>query len=67
MPEFSFVYLHVGNDADETEGCILLGKTASHEFVGRSTAAYRALYPRVAEAIESSDGATIQVASIAPA
>lgn len=62
VPQFEYVYLHTGNDEDDTDGCILVGNTADPEggFVGQSTTAYKALYPVVMESIEG-DSAHITI------
>jgi hypothetical protein len=57
VPLFQYVYIHVGNDDDDTDACILVGDTAvSHRagngFIGHSADAYerlyRELYPHLA-------------------
>jgi len=58
VPQFSYVYFHVGNKASHSEGCILVGKTANSNtledgFVGASGDTYRAFYPAVADNIEA--------------
>tara|TARA_R110002153_G_scaffold86476_1_gene214774 strand:+ start:1590 stop:2033 length:444 start_codon:yes stop_codon:yes gene_type:complete len=57
VPNFTYVYIHVGNQDDHTEGCILTGggcdarqnamKTTS------SSLAYKALYSKVVDAAEA--------------
>lgn len=57
VPNFTYVYIHVGNMDDHTEGCILTGggcdarqnamKTTS------SSLAYKALYSKVVDAAEA--------------
>lgn len=49
---FTYVLIHIGNDEDDTAGCILLGNTANNNlieakrgFIGDSTGAYREVYP----------------------
>ena len=51
VPRFKWVYLHTGNDEDDTEGCPLVGDTL--KFDGRvldSVAAYKRIYPELADA-----------------
>jgi len=50
VENFKYVYFHIGNDAEDTNGCILVGEAyskAARGFVGNSTRAYRNIYPRV--------------------
>lgn len=39
VPNFSGIRIHAGNESHETEGCLLLGKKRSVDFVGQSKAA----------------------------
>lgn len=66
VPDFEYIYLHPGNTDDDTEGCILPGRVPvtlpDGEFtVSRSTEAYRALYRKVAEALESGERVVVHV------
>ena len=53
VPGFSFIYIHIGNTDDDTEGCIVVGEGRDEvsRSVRQSTNAYRQLYPRIASAI----------------
>ncbi len=60
VDNFQWIYFHIGNRDDHTDGCILTGKVPvilpDGEFeVARSKDAYLALYAKVVEALE--DGA----------
>ncbi len=55
VPEFQYILIHIGNDEDDTAGCILVGNTANNNliegkkgFIGDSTSAYREVYPIIA-------------------
>jgi len=66
VPDFEWVYLHVGNTDDDSEGCPLVGQTPAvterGEFmVYKSTAAYRALYPKLAEPISDGEKVVLQI------
>lgn len=63
IPNFEFVYLHVGNDADDTEGCILMGRTVDLKkgFVGESVDAYKEFYPLVMAALDRNERVTITI------
>ena len=66
VPGFDHILLHVGNDDDDTAGCILVGDRATSNVtkdgtVGASVQAYRRIYDPVATAIASGMTAEIQV------
>ena len=60
VPDFSFVYAHIGNRVEDTEGCILLGSSHQGRSVLNSESAYRKVYPSILQAIET-DGAELIV------
>lgn len=47
VPGFEWIYMHVGNDEEDTAGCPLLGDTADQDArtVGSSRTAYERVYP----------------------
>jgi hypothetical protein len=55
VPGFKWVYLPVGNDDEDTLGCILLGwgRSESAKTLKESVRAYEWVYPLLAGAIES--------------
>jgi len=55
VPMFEWVYLHIGNYPEDTEGCLLVGLTKGQDMVLASKAAYQKVYPLIAEAIEAGD------------
>lgn len=65
VPNFKWIYIHPGNYASDTEGCILVGDTVrklpNANALGYSRDAYRRLYPKIMEAIESGLRVTIEV------
>ena len=65
VPGFSYVYIHIGNTDDDTEGCLLVGysyQEAGGEFtVNSSTDAYVALYKLIAEAWAREERVTVEV------
>ena len=59
VPNFKYILWHIGNDDDDTAGCLLLGKTSADNFIGSSTDAYKAVYPSIAAAIETGEKVTV--------
>lgn len=52
VPQFEWVYIHVGNHARDTHGCILVGMKRGQDVIYRSRDAYELVYPKIAAAIE---------------
>ena len=66
VAEFEWILIHAGNTEDDTAGCILVGEQPNVDSRGEfsvlsSTAAYKRIYPPIARAIESGEGADIRV------
>lgn len=66
VPDFRWVYIHIGNTDDDTEGCPLVGELPASmpdgEFeVHRSVAAYKKVYPPIAEALSSGERVVLTV------
>ena len=54
---FKYVYIHIGNKATHSEGCILVGDTANNNeikggFVGGSGVAYLRLYKKIVRSLK---------------
>ena len=47
VPDFTGVLIHIGNDDDDTAGCLLLGEGTSTNWVSSSTNAYRRMYEKM--------------------
>ena len=66
VPDFTYVYIHVGNREDDTDGCILVGSTCSSrkddQYVAGSVLAYTEIYPYIADAITKGEKVTIKIA-----
>lgn len=64
IPNFSLVFFHIGNYHTDTRGCLLTGsyyQLIDHDYrVLHSAAAYKRVYPLLAEAI-TRDGANLEV------
>ena len=62
VPGFEWVYIHIGNDDDDTLGCILVGDGLHVSGkLSESTVAYRRLYGLVSNAILAGEPVTITV------
>lgn len=61
VPGFNYVLIHIGNDDDDTAGCLLVGDQVKSNipydkgFIGDSTQAYKRIYPKLAEAAAGYD------------
>ena len=62
VPGFSGVRIHPGNNANDTEGCLLPGRFASDIHVGESRLAYEALFSKLREADAAGEEITITIA-----
>lgn len=47
VPDFSGVRIHQGNIDKNTDGCILVGRTQSVNFIGESHIAFNDLFPKL--------------------
>ena len=66
VPDFQFVYIHVGNKDDDTDGCLLVGDGQRSNVTERGTiqmsvAAYRRLYEKIAAALGAGDEVWITI------
>jgi hypothetical protein len=70
VPGFEYILIHCGNTDEHTAGCLLVGDSQENNqitkdgFIGKSTQAYKRIYPRIAEAIESGEEVTITYKTI---
>ena len=62
VPGYTYVYLHPGNTAADTEGCILVGASKGQDEVLESRKAYDALFPKIQTALAGGDTVTLEVA-----
>lgn len=51
VPNFKWILIHVGNTELDTMGCLLVGLTKHARTIGNSVAAYKKIYPPIANAI----------------
>jgi hypothetical protein len=47
IPNRTNILIHWGNDAADTEGCVLVGLTREQDFIGRSRDAFAALHAKL--------------------
>ena len=52
VPGFEGVRIHSGNTNHDTEGCILVGRTRSDDFIGQSRKAFDSLFKKMNKAKE---------------
>jgi hypothetical protein len=64
VPNFKYVLIHIGNDEDDTAGCVLVGmKQDANDagFIGGSIKAYKKIYPIIRDAILSGEEVYINI------
>lgn len=61
VPNYSLVYIHPGNTAKDTLGCILVGNYKYKDSIGESRKAFEKLFKRIKAAIEAKEPVTIEV------
>ena len=70
VPGFEYILIHCGNTDEHTAGCLLVGDSQENNqittdgFIGKSTQAYKRIYPRIAEAIDCGEDVTITYKTI---
>ena len=70
VPGFEYILIHCGNTDEHTAGCLLVGDSQENNqittdgFIGKSTQAYKRIYPRIAEAIDCEENVTITYKTI---
>ncbi len=52
VPNFEGVRIHPGNTNHDTEGCVLVGRTKSKDFIGQSRKAFESLFAKMKAAKE---------------
>lgn len=50
VPNFEGIRIHCGNDASSTDGCLLVGRTKSQDWIGDSKLAFNDLFPKLQKA-----------------
>lgn len=66
VPGFEYILIHCGNTDDHTGGCLLLGDSQENNiiikdgFIGKSSNAYKRIYPPIVKALENNEEVTIK-------
>ena len=63
IPNYEYVYIHIGNKPKDTLGCPLtvLIADSTKESISSSTSAYKLIYPIISEAIIKGDEVLIEI------
>jgi hypothetical protein len=69
IPGFEYVYIHVGNKTEDSDGCILLGDQPKNNvtqkgWVGNSTNTFSNFYKKVFPRLENGESATIIIRTV---
>lgn len=66
VPNFKWILIHTGNTDEHTAGCLLVGDSQENNiiikdgFIGKSTNAYKRIYPDIAKTLEKGEEVTIE-------
>jgi hypothetical protein len=66
VPNFEYILIHCGNTDEHTAGCLLVGDSQENNiiikdgFIGKSTNAYKRIYPMIAKELEIGNKVTIE-------
>ena len=66
VPNFKWILIHTGNTDEHTAGCLIVGDSQENNtlvkngFIGKSTQAYKRIYPPIAEALDNGEDVTIE-------
>ncbi len=61
VPGFDYVYVHIGNDDDDTDACILVGEKSGNWKIWNSTDAFTRFYHYVAGAFAAGERVFISI------
>lgn len=64
VPNFEYVLIHIGNDDEDTAGCLLTGYSANLQtpnFIGYSEDSYKKIYTPIADHLEQGKPAILHV------
>lgn len=61
VPNFEYIYIHIGNFPKNTDGCLLVGQTRGDDAIYQSTLAFKKLYTRLASALMRGEQIQIKI------
>lgn len=66
VPNFNYVYIHIGNDDEDTDACVLIGDGANNNmiapgFISNSTIAYERWYTMTRDYLEAGNQSHIEI------
>jgi len=64
VPNFEYILIHIGNDDDDSAGCLLVGRGANHDSIIESTIAYESMYKKVIAAFDKGEKVTITYSNL---
>ena len=64
VPMFEFIEVHWGNKAEDTDGCLLVGATRGHDFIGTSRATWDKLMAILNRALLSHEAISITYTNV---
>jgi len=69
VPNFDHILIHIGNDDDDTAGCILIGDTVNNNqlnngFTGSSRNCYKRVYPLIRDSLLSNQTVTLTIKDV---
>ena len=66
VPGFEYILIHCGNTYEHTAGCLLVGDSQENNslvkdgFIGKSSQAYKRIYPKIAKALQAGEEVKIE-------
>lgn len=66
VPDFEYIYIHIGNTAKDTNGCILVGESAhiKNNTISSSTSAFIDLYLKIGDALGLDEKVFIEIVDL---
>jgi hypothetical protein len=61
VPNFAGIRIHPGNAPKDTEGCILVGRTKSADFIGESRVVFEPLFALIDSALSRGEKVEIEI------